>query len=59
MVEFVAQEFIKLKRTLTPSEFAGSALSKNRTYEKNNNNRIEKNITIRFNRAVATETAYI
>ena len=36
MVEFVAQEFIKLKRTLTPSESAGSALSKNKTSEKNN-----------------------
>ena len=36
MVEFIAQEFIKLKRTLTPSESAGSALSKNKTSEKNN-----------------------
>ena len=34
MVEFVAQEFIKLKRTLTPSESAGSALSKKKHLRK-------------------------
>ena len=41
MVEFVAQEFIKLKRTWTLSESAGSALSKNKTSEKTNNKNFE------------------